>query len=449
MILSGQGFKVYSARNHQDAFHILDNHSVDFFFCDISMPEISGLEILTKVRNQYPSMDVIMISGIRNLEQVIKSFRLGAIDYINKPYTAGEVLAAIERTDKYSHLVSRKVPASRKWSLIPAGLVMSTGREFIGRSSKIKEVLKLALLTAAEKEINVLVTGENGTGKENIARIIHYSSERKEKRFCPVNCAAIPDTLIESEFFGHKKGTFTGAIEDRKGCFELANEGSLFLDEISEMPVGLQAKLLRAIEEKKIKPLGSSHELHFNFRVISATNSAIDTLLAEKKLRIDLFHRLSTVIINIPPLRERPQDIAPLVIFFANQIAERRKEPPVYINPDVFKHLKKYNFPGNVRELRNMAERAMLLARSGPLTTEHFPLPTSEIKSHKSIAIDLNMEENERRLIVNALIQCNSNHSRAAKLLGISRDTLIRKKKKYNIDLNNLVSAPNSGPQAN
>jgi DNA-binding NtrC family response regulator len=441
--LEKQGFKVYCAKNQAKAFSILEQHTIDFFFCDISMPEMSGLDVLKKIKQRYPGMDVIMISGIGKVDQVIKSFRMGAIDYINKPARPEEIIAAIERTDKFNHSIVRKVEGTSKWSLIPESLIRRTGREFIGRSSKIRQVLKMAMLASAENDINVLVTGENGTGKEIIARIIHFTSDRKNMMFYPVNCAAIPDTLIESEFFGHKKGTFTGAIEDRKGCFELSDEGTLFLDEISEMPIGLQAKLLRAIEEKKIKPLGSAREICCNFRIISATNCDPDKLLDEKKLRIDLFHRLSTVIINIPPLRERQQDITPLACYFANQISERRKEKKKYIHPDVFPLLKSYPFPGNVRELRNIVERAMLLAHSGPLLPEHFTLPSTEETLMMEETESLNMEENEKRLIIHALMQCHSNITKAAQLLGISRDTLIRKKKKYNISNHQQVSHMN------
>jgi len=259
-ILTEHNFKVFCSNTPSHAFKIMEYHSIDFFFCDISLPEMSGLDILTRCRQQYPDMDIIMISGLRDINLVIKAFRLGAIDYINKPTTVDEMLAAIQRTDKHNKSSVQKVQGSRKWSLIPSSLIRSTGREFIGRSKKISELLRLALLASGEKDMNVLITGENGTGKEIIARIIHHTSDRKGENFFPINCAAVPETLIESEFFGHKKGTFTGAIEDKKGCFELAQGGSLFLDEISEMPVGLQAKLLRAIEEKRIKPLGSTQD---------------------------------------------------------------------------------------------------------------------------------------------------------------------------------------------
>jgi len=442
-ILTEHNFKVFCSNTPSHAFKIMEYHSIDFFFCDISLPEMSGLDILTRCRQQYPDMDIIMISGLRDINLVIKAFRLGAIDYINKPTTVDEMLAAIQRTDKHNKSSVQKVQGSRKWSLIPSSLIRSTGREFIGRSKKISELLRLALLASGEKDMNVLITGENGTGKEIIARIIHHTSDRKGENFFPINCAAVPETLIESEFFGHKKGTFTGAIEDKKGCFELAQGGSLFLDEISEMPVGLQAKLLRAIEEKRIKPLGSTREVQCSFRIISATNSKPDKLIEQKRLRLDLFHRLSTFVLHIPPLRERHEDVTPLTCFFVNQITQRRHETKKWIHPEVFTHLKSYYFPGNVRELRNMVERAMLLANTNPLTPEHFILPFATDEKQKVEIGNLNMEENERKLIVNALIQCNSNYTQAAKLLGVSRDTLIRKKKKYNIRPAHPPSSPN------
>lgn len=444
-ILESQNFKVFCADSLQTALQVLKFHSIDYFFCDI---QLGGLDALRKTKKQYPAMDVIMISSEREIDMVIEAFRLGAIDYINKPTTLDEILEAIRRTDKYASTGVSKVQATSNWSLIPEQLIRSTGREFIGRSQKIREVLRLALLVSSEHDINILITGENGTGKEVIARIIHFSSNRKSENFCPINCAAIPETLIESEFFGHKKGTFTGAIEDKKGCFEQADKGTLFLDEISEMPIGLQAKLLRAIEEKKIKPLGSNHEKHFDFRIISATNAQPQKLLKEKRLRQDLFHRLSTFVLNIPPLRERIEDISPLTCFFVNQITERRHQSKKWVHPEVFNYLKSYTFPGNVRELRNMVERAMLLADTQPLLPKHFTIPTQEKQELPDETTTLNMEENERKLIVNALLQCGLNKTKAAGTLGISRDTLIRKMRKFNIR-NDELSPPTMQPGMN
>lgn len=429
-VLASHHFKVYCADSSQKALQVLKYHSIDFFFCNIQM---NGLELLRTTRKEYPLMDMIMISSQHEIDQVIEAFRMGAIDYINKPTTLDEILEAIRRTDRYNNGSIRQVQASTQWSLISEELVRKTGRELIGRSQKIKEVLRLARLVASEADINILITGENGTGKEVVARIIHYSSNRKQENFCPINCAAVPETLIESEFFGHKKGTFTGAIEDKKGCFELADRGTLFLDEISEMPIRLQAKLLRAIEEKKIKPLGSSREKHFDFRIISATNAQPEKLLREKRLRQDLFHRLSTFVLHIPPLRERIEDITPLTCYFVNQITERRHQQNKWIHPEVFSHLKNYSFPGNVRELRNMVERAMLLADVHPLQPDHFTIAHPKKQQLPADSSSLNMEEHERKLIVNALLKCGFNKSKAARLLGISRDTLLRRIKKFNI----------------
>jgi DNA-binding NtrC family response regulator len=437
-VLSKNNCKVFTSGNAGDAIRCLQNHSIDFFLCSVLPPDANVLDLLRKVRDSFTGLDVILLSDSNHLRDVLRGFRLGAVDYIHEPYTAEAVLETLQRTDKFHHSRIQKVPGTTKWSMIPSSLIRLTGREFIGRSKKIKEILRLALLASRDKDINVLVTGENGTGKEVVARIIHYTSERKKHTFYPLNSAAIPNTLLESEFFGHKKGTFTGAIEDKKGCFELADHGTLFLDEISEMPLVLQAKLLRAIEEKTIKPLGGSREVRCDFRVISATNSDPENLIADKKLRPDLYHRLNTFMIHIPPLRERKQDITPLTCFFVNQIAMRRVEKRKWIHPEVFARLKNYPFPGNVRELRNMVERAVLLAGNDIMLPEHFQFGQSEDPATISEAPMMTIEEHEKLLITRTLIAHNFNLTRAATALGISRDTLVRKRKKYNIQPSTL-----------
>lgn len=433
-ILSEENFKTIVSRTAQEAIHHLKNHTIDFFLCTIRPPDMNALDLLRKVRESFRELDVILLSNSDHLRDVLRGFRLGAVDYIHQPFTDKAVIETLQRTDTFLHSQIQKVPGTTKWSMIPSSLIRLTGREFIGRSKKIKEILRLALLASRDKDINVLVTGENGTGKEVVARIIHYTSERKKNTFYPLNSAAIPNTLLESEFFGHKKGTFTGAIEDKKGCFEMAEHGTLFLDEISEMPLSLQAKLLRAIEEKTIKPLGSNREIHCDFRVISATNARPTILIEEKRLRPDLYHRLSTFMIHIPPLRERKQDITPLTCFFVNQIAMRRVEKRKWIHPEVFARLKNYPFPGNVRELKNMVERAVLLAGNDIILPDHFQFGKVEEPTSVAKAPSITMEEHEKALISRTLISHNFNLTRAAASLGISRDTLVRKKKKYNIE---------------
>jgi transcriptional regulator with PAS, ATPase and Fis domain len=289
-------------------------------------------------------------------------------------------------------------------------------------------------VTAAEySEANVLITGESGTGKENIARIIHYSSDRKDNLFCAVNSSAITESLLESEFFGHKKGSFTGAISDKMGFFEVCNHGTLFLDEIADMPFNLQAKILRATEEKVITRVGDTNPVQTDFRIISATNHNIEKRVEENKFRLDLLHRLNTLHIHIPALRERPQDIKPLINHFVELYATRFNKPEIEISKEVFDSLLRYDFPGNVRELRNMVERAIILCKGNVLGAEDFPLK-QQSTTHPELQMEsTNLKNNEIQIIQKELQSVNYNQKAAADVLGITRDALIRKMKKYNI----------------
>lgn len=311
----------------------------------------------------------------------------------------------------------------------------------IGDSPQLKKVLELALTAAKYPFVNVLITGESGTGKENIARIIHHASERKDNIFCAVNCSAIPDCLLESEFFGHKKGSFTGAIDDKKGFFEISNNGTLFLDEIADMPFSLQAKILRAIEEKKITRVGDTKEIVTDFRVISATNRVVDELVQKNKFRLDLFHRLNTFHIHIPPLRERPEDIEPLLNHFVEEFSRKMNKPMPAINKNVLPFLKKYPFPGNVRELRNMVERAIILYKGNTIEISDFPIDIENTMNCSSNETDsFNLNEIEKKAISQALKKSDYNQTSAADMLGITRDALIRKMKKYNINIQKDVA---------
>jgi transcriptional regulator with PAS, ATPase and Fis domain len=284
-----------------------------------------------------------------------------------------------------------------------------------------------------------MITGENGTGKELVARLIHYTSERKKKQFYPVNTAAIPETLLESEFFGHKKGSFTDAREDKKGCFALANGGTLFLDEISEMPVSLQVKLLRTLEERKIKPVGGDKEISVDVRIISATNKNLKEMIDNEKFRLDLYHRLNTVVINIPPLRERKEDLKPLLNHFIRYFSTKKNLPIPDIDPDIYKEINNYHFPGNVRELRNMVERAMILSKDNHLRVSDFFISQNGHTPVAESTINFNLEQTERKLITLALKECDYNQVKAAELLGISRDALKRKRQKFGISVKKSI----------
>lgn len=318
--------------------------------------------------------------------------------------------------------------ATNLCSLVPD----EVGLEFIGVSDSAARVVNLALAAAQDRDVSVLITGENGTGKEIIARLIHLASERAGAPFVPVNSAAIPESLLESEFFGHVKGSFTGAHDSKKGHFEQANGGTLFLDEIADMPTQLQAKLLRALEQKVIKKVGGVREISLDLRVISATNQDVLHLIDENRFRRDLFHRLNTIEINIPPLRERKEDIEPLTRWFMSSFAEKKGLDSPELKPEWFEQLYNYDFPGNVRELRNLVERALILSGMGSSDSlKLFPGHTGT-RRHMTLAPEVEK-------IREALIDADMNQNVAAQNLGISRDALIRRMKKYHITISKQV----------
>ncbi len=330
----------------------------------------------------------------------------------------------IERKNETINLISRELE-----NLIE--------KDFIGTSTAIKSVLDITFTAAGNKDTHVLITGESGTGKEIIARIIHHSSERKKYPFISVTCTAIPETLLESEFFGHRKASFTGAIENKKGLFELANNGTLFLDEIADMSLSLQAKLLRAIEENKIKRIGENKEIPVNVRIISATNRNIKELIDNKDFRIDLFYRINTLEINIPPLRERTKDIEPLLQHFAEFFAKKTNRPVPKISKDLIIKLKNYHFPGNVREFKNLVERAVILSKNNFLDVSDFPVTNPEIKSKYYNKKDTDNVEIAR--IKEALLKANFHQNKTAEILGIPRISLISKMKRYNIIIRKFI----------
>lgn len=427
-------FEVYTANTPGEGFECLRRRPYDLMILDIRLPGMSGLEILKQVRKQYPSMEVIIISGHGDMDSVIQAMRDGAIDYLRKPFRHIDIQLSIERTEKYLKLYRQFKDIQDQHSLISSELERLIDRNFIGESRPIRQVLELANTASKYPNTNVLITGESGTGKEIVARIIHFASEQRNHPFVAVNSSAVSDSLLESEFFGHVKGSFTGAINEKKGYFEVANGGTLFLDEIADMPFALQAKLLRAIEEKKIKRVGGNEEIQVEFRIIAATNHNVENLIESRQFRLDLFHRLNTLTINIPPLRERPEDIEPLLRYFVDYFAHKLNKSIPKISTQLFETIKTYDFPGNVRELRNMVERAMIFCNTQTLSPIDFQF-TDKKGMKTTNAVVLNLEEQEQNLILAALNECGYNQVMAAKMLGISRDSLIRRMKKFNIKI--------------
>lgn len=434
--LQNQGYKSFVANTVQKGRNILRNQDIDLLILDVRLKGVSGLDVLREVKRDYPGLEVIIVSAHGDMDTVITALRNGAIDYLKKPFRHSDIQIAIQRTKKFLDLQRIIKNMEEKNSLISKSLQEKIKRDFVGESKEIKEILDMALTAAKYKDTSVLITGESGTGKENVARIIHYESARKDNFFCAVNSSAINESLLESEFFGHKKGSFTGAITDKKGFFEVSDRGTLFLDEIADMPINLQAKILRAIEEKTITRVGETEPIATDFRIIAATNHDIAKLIEEKKFRLDLLHRLNTIHIRIPPLRERTEDIDPLIDHFITEFAQRLNKPVPAIERSAVAMLKNYSFPGNVRELRNMVERALILSKAQTLTVQDFLTQPGEVKTEESDEpVNFNLEENEVNLIRLALKEKNYNQNKTADLLGITRDSLIRRMKKYNIQV--------------
>ncbi len=433
--LEDSGFQPYEANTATQGLSLLKKQNIDLLILDVRLPGINGLDILKDVKGKYPKLEVIIVSAHGDMDTVVKALRLGAIDYLRKPFRHIDIQIAIERTQKFLLLHREIKLLEEKTYLISKSLEERIERNFIGASPQIKAVLDMALTAAEFPDTNVLITGESGTGKENIARIIHFASNRKDNIFCAVNSSAISDSLLESEFFGHIKGSFTGATSDKKGFFEISDHGTLFLDEIADMPMNLQAKMLRAIEEKSITRVGETLPVSTDFRIISATNFELDKLVENRRFRLDLIHRLNTLHIHIPPLRERTEDIEPLFNFFLEDLSKKLNKPKPKIDNDIIKVLESYDFPGNVRELRNMTERAIILSKGNPLSVKDFPVKIKPKSNTDRENQKLNLADNQIKLIRQALQKFDYNINSASEALGIHRMALSRKMQKYNINL--------------
>lgn len=427
------GYDAYECNDISEARKVLGKKQVDLLILDVHLPGMNGLDFLVEVRAQYPEVEVIIVSAHGDMDTVIHAMRKGAFDYLRKPFRHIDMQIALERSRKVIMLQQRLKQVEEKNSLISQSLESKINRQFIGTSPQILKVINDAMTAADYPEASVLITGESGTGKENIARIIHYSSKRKDHIFCPVNSSAITDTLLDSEFFGHKKGSFTGATSDKMGFFEVSDGGTLFLDEIADMPLNLQSKILRALEEKVITRVGDTKPIQTNFRIISATNHDINKLVDERIFRLDLFHRLNTLHIHIPPLRERPEDIAPLLEYFVNLYTVKFNRQKFQIKDEIISALSSYEFPGNVRELKNMTERAMILCKSNTLGIEDFPVNGDQKSGCGKLPDHIDLQAKEADIIREVLRNSKYNQSASAEVLGISRDALIRKMKKYDI----------------
>lgn len=428
-------YTVFTAESPSIAFSILGERQIDILICDYRLPEMNGIEVLQKVKAMDNSVEVIMISSYTNMDTVIEAMRFGAIDFFKKPFEFEDIKIAFERTKKYVRLQSQLRGVELGKKALANELKQNMGVEIISKSAPMEAIKEIMVKVAKTEDTSVMITGESGTGKELIARGIHYLSSRKDEYFGAVNMSAVPDSLLESEFFGHRKGSFTGAVSDRAGWFEISNKGTLFLDEIGDMPPQQQVKLLRVLEDRKFIKVGSQKEIGFDIRIISATNKKASNLSSGKEFRPDLYHRLSTFEIYIPPLRERPEDVEPLLMYYTQTLAAKMKKGIKGIQPNAIERLSQYNFPGNVRELKNLVERAVILCDDDMLSLEHFPQVTAGVQQVNMAAEVYDLELIERTTILKALKKAENNKAKAAELLNIKWNALHRRLQKYGIDM--------------
>lgn len=424
------GYTVRAAASGEEGVAAFEQNAFDAVITDITMPGMSGLDVLKTIRQADPGLPVIIITAYGTIESAVEAIRQGAVDYITKPFNRDEMRLALERALKMRRLERENV-----------GLRAEVAERYrfsgiIGTSQKMKDMLELAGRVAAS-DASVIITGESGTGKELLAKGIHFNSGRAEGPFIAVNCAAIPDTLIESELFGHVKGAFTGAIRDKEGKFELADGGTIFLDEIGELRVELQAKLLRVIQERQVDRVGGGLPIPIDVRIIASTNKDLERAVREGAFREDLFYRISVIVLRLPPLRDRRDDIPLLAEYFLRKFV---RSGDATIDAAAMAALMTYGWPGNVRELENVMERATVLRRGDTIMIAD--LPEQVLKSGslglESIILNLpedglSLEDLEKQLIIKALEKQKGNQTRAAEYLRITRPTLIYRMEKYGL----------------
>jgi len=426
--LKQNGYEVSLAEDGLQALDKLKNNNFDLLLCDMKMPGVNGIEVLEKSKTIQPDLEVIMITAHATIGQAVEAIKLGAFDYLTKPFDDNQLFAVMEKALRFKKLEDENKYLKERLS----------GSEFlkkvIGISKPFKDMMYLTD-KVAPTDATVLLTGESGTGKEVIARTIHIKSARVNGPFVAINCSAIPRELIESELFGHIKGGFTGAIKDKKGKFELANGGTLLLDEVSELPLELQAKLLRIIQERMVEPVGSETTREIDIRLIAATNVDLKRRIAEGRFREDLFYRLNILPIEIPSLRARPDDIPVLLKEFLVRFG---KDQSISVDDNLLEKLMHHKWPGNIRELENLTERMVILRKSNLLTPNDLPDDFGEITSPVFSEIvnggdNLSFHESEKKLVIEALEKNSWNKTKAAKYLQIPRHVIIYRIKKYNL----------------
>ncbi len=438
IMLRKEGYDVTCAEDGQKAIDLLAKKSFDLVISDLQMPNVTGIELLRSVRDHYPDLLFMMITAFGTTETAVEAMKLGAYDYITKPFKIDEVRINIANALRSQNLEvenrSLKKELTREYSF----------QNLVGNSDAMHRIYEL-IKRVSQTPTNVLVTGESGTGKEMVAKAIHFNGPLKDRPFVTVNCGAIPETLMESEMFGHKKGSFTGAIVDKSGLFEVADGGTLFLDEVGELPVSIQVKLLRAIQERVIRRVGGTDDTKVEVRIIAATNRDLEEMVKNGDFRQDLFYRLNVINIRTPSLRERPEDVALLANHFLAKYNSRLTKSIGGISAEAMEMLKKYDYPGNVRELENIIERTVALEGGATILPESLPAfvntpsgrkmaSTHEIQvTEDGLDLDKVMGQIEKELLIKAIHAAGGVKKRAAKLLSITFRSMRYRVEKYNL----------------
>ena len=431
-LVASWGYRTEMAKDGLEALDKVITWSPSIVVTDLAMPRMDGMELIQRLAEQPQELKVVVVTANTEISAAVEAMKMGAYDYITKPLDFKRLKAILQNASLLQD-TERELEVTRR-NLRNSGVL---GR-LVGKSRKMQEIFAL-VERVAPTTASVLITGESGTGKEVLARTLHDLSARKTKPFVAINCSAIPETLIESEIFGHEKGAFTGALERRAGCFELAEEGTLLLDEIGEMPIATQAKLLRVLEDRKFRRLGSKVETEANVRVLAATNKIPEEAVAAGQLRNDLYYRLNVFNIHMPPLREHKEDLPDLIDALVNDLNEKHGTDVSAVDDSVMNTFQTYSWPGNVRELRNTIERAVILAGGKVVEMKHLPpgFGTAQVRTAEMdpnaihLGVGTTVEEAEKQLILRTLASTSNNKTRAAEILGISLKTLHNKLKEY------------------
>ena len=442
-ILTEAGYEVHTRLSGREGLSLLDEEPCDLAIIDLKMPGMDGMELLQAIKLGHPHLPVLMITGYSTVESAVEAMKAGACDYLPKPFTPNQVEMIVQKALDNQSL--------RLENLYLRGEIQSKYRfeNMVGNSQKMQEIYRL-IAKVAPTPSTVLITGESGTGKELVARAIHYHSQRKDRQFIPVDCAVLSENLLESELFGHVKGSFTGAIVTKPGLFQVADGGSLFLDEIGNISLAMQSKLLRVIQEREFTPVGGTKLKKVDIRLIAATNKNLQERIKEGTFREDLFYRLNIVPIHLPPLRERQEDIPPLVQHFLLKYCQEMGKNPKRISPAVLEMLTRYTWPGNIRELENVIERAVIMSDEEEILPQNFPFPlqdneeglffhvpqnSEELRELKKHLRDKAVEEAERLFVLGALTRNDWNVTRSSKDVGMLRQNFQALMRKYHIHI--------------